>query len=457
MNKKSKRLFASVALGFSVLILTSCTKSFCSVQDQAEQMANYEKNNLEKVNKKAEESGLLLPQPIFIDFIDKKVENYISLEECPKDSYGQPLKSFAKFAGYNSGKAKLWYNFDIWCDEARETIGIENVPSKTYLDYYKRAMKTGVAGSVACLTPEDGKFGLAGNEIYVEGKSWGEAFSDYGPVEGLLVYPIGCMLHYFTKAFGTGGGGQVAAIILVTVIIRLLVLLITFPSTLSQSKMGALQPEINALQQKYPNSQTVQSDKQRLAQETMALYKEHKIHPFLQVLFMFVQLPVFICVWSALQGSAILTQGTVFGLELTTVTYSAILSGTSQTPFAIVLFVMMAIAQIISTLLPQWFQSWKAKEFTVKTTVVQPNQQQNTMKMMSYVMMVFILIMGITLPAAMAIYWFIGAIISIIQNLAIEAFQSHTRHKKNKNGKSSSSWNRNKKDKKKDRFSIRKG
>lgn len=458
MNKKSKRLFSTLILGFSAILLTGCTKSFCSVQDKAEQMANYEKHNIEKLNKKAEESGLLLPQVAFIQFIDAKVESYVETGNCPTDNEGNPLVSFARYAGYNEkGKPELWYNYDLWCEEARTTLGVANVPSRTYLDYYKKSVKSGVAGTVACLTPEDGKFGLEGNEIYIEGKTWGESFRDYGPVEGLLVYPIGCMLHYFSKAFGTAGVGQVMAIILVTVIIRLIVLAITFPSTLSQAKMGALQPEINALQQKYPNSSTSSSDKQRLAQETMQLYKEHHIHPMMQILFMFVQLPVFICVWSALQGAAVLTQGTVFGLELTTVTLNAITSGSSQTPFAIVLFLMMAIAQIFSTLLPQWFQSWKTREFTVKTTVVKPNQQQGTMKMMSYMMMVVILVMGISLPAAMAIYWFIGALISIVQNLIIEAVQAHSRHHKNKNNRSTPAWKRNKDQKKKDRFSIRKG
>ncbi len=77
---------------------------------------------------------------------------------------------------------------------------------------------------------------------------------------------------------------------------------------------------------------------------------------------MFIQFPVFIAVWGAMQGSAILTQGSVFGLQLTTVTSNAIMAANSETPFAIVLIIMMAIAQFISSKLPTWFQNWKRKE-----------------------------------------------------------------------------------------------
>lgn len=87
------------------------------------------------------------------------------------------------------------------------------------------------------------------------------------------------MLHYFTLTFGTSGWGQVAAILLVTIIIRSVVLLITFPITLSQTRMSELQPKIAALQQKYPNIDTNVEDKQRFAQEQMKLYKENKVTP----------------------------------------------------------------------------------------------------------------------------------------------------------------------------------
>ena len=78
-----------------------------------------------------------------------------------------------------------------------------------------------------------------------------------------------------------------------------------------------------------------------------------------------------------MQGSAILTQGSVFGLQLTTVTSNAIMAANSETPFAIVLIIMMAIAQFISSKLPTWFQNWKGKKYSTVTVKNEAVEKQN--------------------------------------------------------------------------------
>ena len=196
--------------------------------------------------------------------------------------------------------------------------------------------------------------------------------------------------------------------------------------TLTELSRTAKEQEIQGLAERIQNFQ-------QLAQEQMKLYKKNKIHPFRQILVMFIQFPVFIAVWGAMQGSAILTQGSVFGLQLTTVTSNAIMAANSETPFAIVLIIIMSIAQFISSKLPTWFQNWKGKKYSTVTVKNEAVEKQNqSMKMMSTVMLVVIIFMGFTLPAAMGIYWFIGAIISIAQTLIMEAVQTHNRHKSGK-------------------------
>lgn len=455
MKKQTKGVIAVGGLAFCALMMSSCTKSFCTVQDKAELIAIYEKNNIESINKKASNNGMLLPGKEYLEFIDGKVNDYVALEECPKNDEGKALASFAKFGGFNEkGKPTLFYNYDNWYEDACIELGMDKCPSISYVNFYKSSLKSGVSGKTACITPETGEFGSSGNEIFVEGKSWGQAFTEYGVLEGLFVYPIAAMIHYFTKAMGPTG-----AIVLMTVIIRAILFCISLPATRSQNKMSELQPKINALQQKYPNAQTNSYDKQRLAQEQMALFKENHVHPFLQMLFMIPQMIVFICVVSALQGSAILTEGVIFGTQFTSVTYKAILSWGKETAFALILFLLMAIAQAISTLLPQMFQKWKEKKFNASMVKVQQNKQQNSMKYVSYFMLVFIVFISLTLPISMAIYWFIGALINIVQTLVMESLNTHRRHKNNRSGgNSGASWQRNKsikKNKSSNRFSIR--
>lgn len=474
MKKTTKRIFGLAGFALAAVMLTGCTKSFCSVQDKAQNLALYEDENIAKINQKAEAQGWMIAQPLFLKFIDLKVESYIETHaddpaafnaieggsfktEEERVAYEKQYRyNVGKFAGLNEkGQNELWYNYDSWYDEflalpspTDYKVGDEKdmteitfggpayAPSASYLNFYKNSLNSGISANIACLTPESGVYGSAGNQAYIEGKTWSQAFKEYGPIEGLLVYPVGCLLHYFTKFFGTTGIGQVISIFLVTLIVRFLIIIATFSSTVSQSRMSELQPKIMALQQKYPDADKNPQQKQQLAQEQMLLYKKNKIHPFRQILVMIIQFPVFIAVWGAMQGSAILTQGTVFGLELITKTSDAILSWGPQTPFAIILILLMSIAQFISTKIPQWFQSWKADRFVERTVKNDAMAKQNkTAKIVSTVMLLVIIFMGFTLPAAMGIYWFFGAIISIIQSVAMEAYQSHSRHKKGRGGR----------------------
>ena len=153
----------------------------------------------------------------------------------------------------------------------------------------------------------------------------------------------------------------------------------------------------------------------------MDLYKKNKVNPLTQLIVMIVQFPIFICVWGALQGAAILSTGDIFGLELSASLGKEMINFSSPNPgtyiTAIVLFVLMAGAQLVSMKLPQWMLKKADKNVAKmgKNNAVDKNQSQ--MKMMSNVMLIMIIVMGISLPSAMGVYWLVSALISIIQTL----------------------------------------
>ena len=249
------------------------------------------------------------------------------------------------------------------------------------------------------------------------------------------------MIDGFTNLFG--GVKEVAipqlfALIVVTIIVRLVLFAATFPSTLQQQKMTALQPELAKIQAKYPNANTNQSEKQRLAQEQQALYKKNNVHPLLQMLVMVIQFPVFICVWGAMTGSAALSTGQILGLHLSS-SIMSVLSNFKGWPgnggwwTALVLFILMAGSQFLSMKLPQWIQKAKSKKVARLGKNPAQAQQNKTMNMVSYVMLAVIIFMGFSLPAAMGVYWFIGALVSLAQSLITQAIMSATaKNKKHK-------------------------
>jgi YidC/Oxa1 family membrane protein insertase len=87
------------------------------------------------------------------------------------------------------------------------------------------------------------------------------------------------------------------AIIVLTVVSKLLFYPLTVKGMRSMKAMQALQPQINALRSKYKN------DPRRLQEETLALYRQHKVNPMGGCLPMLAQVPVFYALYLALSVS----------------------------------------------------------------------------------------------------------------------------------------------------------
>lgn len=344
-------------------------------------------------------------------------------------------------------------NLRVWNNEiiTQEGFTFDDGLSSNFLNLMSSTLSTQVANLRTCITVNDGFYGHVSNDplndtVLIEGKGEdfyegrGRAFSEHGFLEGLLVYPIGTMVENFAHIFGMNGYGQIFAVLLATFIIRILFMLVTLPSTLSQQKMTFLQPELAKLQQKYPNANTNDYEKQKLAAAQMALYKKYKVHPFASLLIIFVQFPVFICVWNALQGSASLSRDAVLGLRLSDTIWN-VLSNFTNWPSnpgwwtALVLIILMSAAQIISMLVPNWLNKKKMKNVTKLNNSSSMNQQNKTLKYTQWIMTIFIVIMGFTLPSAMGVYWFAGAIISIIQSIVIHYIFIVRSNKRNGNYK----------------------
>ncbi len=94
-------------------------------------------------------------------------------------------------------------------------------------------------------------------------------------------------------------------IIVITIIVKILFWPIQAKSIRSMKQMQKFQPLMQKLRDKYKD------DTQRMNQEMMKLYKEHKINPFAGCLPMVVQIPVFIALYTMLR-SAVELRGAAF-------------------------------------------------------------------------------------------------------------------------------------------------
>lgn len=337
------------------------------------------------------------------------------------------------YGGYSGTTTELWANYDKFNEEIRAEFASDGVhdiseaAGNDFVTQYKSSINSLLTNTRTCLTVTDGTYGAYGTHsnwsINISATSfstvWGKDF-----FEGLVEYPVISLLDNMAYAIdpALSGVGQIIALCVVTLIVRFILMAIMFHSTMSQQKQQMLQPQIAKIQAKYPNSNTNQTERARMSQETMALYKRNKINMWEPFLMMIIQFPVFIAVWGALSGSAVLSTGSVLNLNLAA-TISTVLTNFSGAWYtneggwwtAAILFIIMAALQFVSMMLPQWITKYRTRNQPKLNVNPAADKNKSTQRTMMIVMFVFTVIMGFALPAAMGVYWAIGAVVSMIQ------------------------------------------
>jgi YidC/Oxa1 family membrane protein insertase len=105
-----------------------------------------------------------------------------------------------------------------------------------------------------------------------------------------ITKPLFKVIDYFYRLLGNFG----LSILLVTVIIKFVFFPLANKSYASMAKMKMVQPQMQALREKYPD------DKVKQQQELMDLYKREKINPLAGCLPIAVQIPVFFALYKVL-------------------------------------------------------------------------------------------------------------------------------------------------------------
>ena len=196
-----------------------------------------------------------------------------------------------------------------------------------------------------------------------------------------VVWPLVSLITTFKDILGTYGYGIVA----VTIIIRLVLLPLMIKQTKSSKRMQEIQPELKALKEKYKSKDAVTQQKYR--EEMQKVMSERKINPAAGCLPVIIQMPILFGFYHAISRMNVTYDiGDFLWFELAAPSITlAVLAGAMQ-------FIVL------------------------RTGPAMDNPQ---MKVMMYIMPFMIMIFGSFLPAALSLYWVIGNIISIIQNIFI--------------------------------------
>ena len=203
------------------------------------------------------------------------------------------------------------------------------------------------------------------------------------------------------------------AIILLTFIIRTLLLVPSQKSMKSQRRMQELQPRLNKIKEQY------KGDQQRIATETMAVWKEAKISPFGSCLPILLQFPFLIALFYVIRNG--LNPDNTFMLYAQYSNFT--LSDISTNFFG--LLDLTAVNFYVLPLIVGGLQFIQMKLAFLKKAKKQPggentkNEMAIANNMMTYMMPVMIAIFTASTPAGVGLYWGTSTTYGIIQQLFV--------------------------------------
>lgn len=229
---------------------------------------------------------------------------------------------------------------------------------------------------------------------------WNTIF--YEPIYNALIYIIN------TVTFGDVG----FAIILLTIVVKLILSPLTKKSIKSQILMKKMEPELKKIKKDFP-------DKQEQAKKTFELYKKYGTNPFSGCLVVLLQLPVIFALYYVFYKAIPLGTGPLYAfIHAPEVLHTSFLGLIEIQEKSVALALLAGVSQFI--------QGYLATPIKPKTevipagSVIEPKtfqeQLSDSMQMnIRYVLPVFIAFIAYQISAAVALYWIVSNVFTIVQ------------------------------------------
>ncbi len=227
---------------------------------------------------------------------------------------------------------------------------------------------------------------------------WNTIF--YEPIYNALIFIIN------TVTFGDVG----FAIIVLTILIKVFLAPLTRKSIRSQVLMKRLEGELKQIKKDYPS-------KEQQAQKTLELYKKNNVNPFSGCLIVLLQLPVIFALYYVFyRGLSFDTTPLYSFIHTPEVLNAQFLGLVDLHGKSIVLALLAGISQFI-----QGYLSHPAKKkVEVVTAIDEPKtfqeQLADSMQLnIRYVLPVFVAFIAYQISAAVALYWVVSNVFTIVQ------------------------------------------
>lgn len=282
--------------------------------------------------------------------------------------------------------------------------------TKTLTDSDKKAVKNETTGqtlteNILCRPTNKETIKLyEKNKVKIDKLPECEDFSiTSGKYEGLWTSLFVKPLAFILIWLGNLVKNNAISIIIVSIAIRLIAFPLTKKTAMQSELIKKAQPELNKIQKKYANKQD-QESMIKQNQEIMMVYQKYKINPISGCLFAFIQLPIFIAFFEAIQRTPVIFEDKFLGLQLGTTPWFALSKGNFW-------YLIIPVIVFIVTF------------FSLKLNGTQATDNSNpaagSTKMMMNMMVVVITISSFQLSTAIGLYWITSSLFTVIQNLLV--------------------------------------
>ena len=273
------------------------------------------------------------------------------------------------------------------------------------------------------------------DQFLLDSGFWGWLYKLLYPVEWLMTQ-IMAGFHKFLVMLGMNeiGFSWVMSIVFLVIVVQVCVFPLFYKSIKGMRKMQAqmqvLQPKLMRIQNKYKGKNDPAS-KEAMQRETMKLYQDTGANPMggcTSMLPMFVQGPVFMCMFYTLSAIPYIARGkfrngqglgafdiatakeftstTVFGVNVADNFTTATASG----KFVIGIFVALMCFCL-------WLMQYNSMKRNMPQNNAQNKQTETMQKMMLWIFPIMYIFSGVAMPFAVLVYWLTNNVCNLLRSV----------------------------------------
>jgi YidC/Oxa1 family membrane protein insertase len=225
----------------------------------------------------------------------------------------------------------------------------------------------------------------------------------YAPIYNLMVWLIGIIPNHDAGI----------ALVLVTLFVSVLLFSISKKGIRTQLALKEIEPELKAIREGG-------ASKEEQAKQTLALYRKHKVNPFSMILMIAIQFPILIALYYVFyKGFPAIHTDVLYSFVKVPETVNMIFLGFLDLGSKnVVIAVIAGITQYIQAAILASYNKPKVLAEGEKRTMQEEfaNSMQTQMK---YFLPVLIGGIGMTLPAALPLYWSVRNIFTAAQEVFV--------------------------------------